>query len=215
MDNLNSTTPTRKCTKCAVVYPANREYFHRNGKAKDGCYHICKVCSRVIALEKYHADPGNKDRQRERKRELYADPEYRRKALEYKKKDYQKHRITRLERCSEYYAKNKQQRDDYRKGWVKANPDKKRTYTNNRKSGLLNAEGTHSDSDVKMIVKRQKNKCYYCKIKLVDGYHVDHIIPLVRGGRNDIDNLVVACQKCNLRKGTKMPHEWIKGGRLL
>ena len=31
--------------------------------------------------------------------------------------------------------------------------------------------------------------------------HVDHIIPVVRGGSNDDSNLVTACADCNLGKG--------------
>ncbi len=36
------------------------------------------------------------------------------------------------------------------------------------------------------------------KIKLV----VDHIIPVVRGGAGDFANLITACERCNLEKGT-------------
>jgi 5-methylcytosine-specific restriction endonuclease McrA len=40
-------------------------------------------------------------------------------------------------------------------------------------------------------------------------------VPIIRGGRNSPDNLVIACQVCNNRKYNKLPHEWIEGGRLL
>jgi hypothetical protein len=35
--------------------------------------------------------------------------------------------------------------------------------------------------------------------------HVDHIIPLARGGTNDITNFQALCPKCNLSKGVKLP----------
>lgn len=44
---------------------------------------------------------------------------------------------------------------------------------------------------------------------------VDHVVPLVKGGSNGPDNLVIACSTCNLRKNDKLPHEWPEGGRLL
>ncbi len=40
--------------------------------------------------------------------------------------------------------------------------------------------------------------CAYCG---ADPEHVEHCTPIVRGGRNDADNVVSACQDCNLRKG--------------
>jgi 5-methylcytosine-specific restriction endonuclease McrA len=48
-----------------------------------------------------------------------------------------------------------------------------------------------------------------------DTYHVDHVVPLVRGGSDDPSNLVIACVPCNLSKGDKLPHEWKRSGRLL
>jgi 5-methylcytosine-specific restriction endonuclease McrA len=40
-------------------------------------------------------------------------------------------------------------------------------------------------------------------------------VPVSRGGSNDISNIVLACPSCNLQKGTRLPHEWPEGGRLL
>ena len=35
----------------------------------------------------------------------------------------------------------------------------------------------------------------------------DHVIPRAKGGITSWDNVVTACQKCNLRKGSKLLHE--------
>lgn len=35
-------------------------------------------------------------------------------------------------------------------------------------------------------------------------YHVDHIVPLHRGGTNDCSNLTLSCASCNSRKGSKI-----------
>jgi 5-methylcytosine-specific restriction endonuclease McrA len=34
----------------------------------------------------------------------------------------------------------------------------------------------------------------------------DHVIPKSRGGETSWDNVVAACEPCNLRKGGMMPH---------
>ena len=45
-------------------------------------------------------------------------------------------------------------------------------------------------------------------MKVGGDYHVDHVIPLILGGSNGPENLVIACPRCNLSKGAKMPHEF-------
>ena len=50
--------------------------------------------------------------------------------------------------------------------------------------------------------------CRYCDTSLapdtyLDGPHIDHVVPKVRGGSNRLDNLALACASCNRRKGTK------------
>ncbi len=42
-------------------------------------------------------------------------------------------------------------------------------------------------------------------------FTIDHIIPLSRGGRNDIENLQIACHDCNELKGNRMDSEFATG----
>lgn len=38
--------------------------------------------------------------------------------------------------------------------------------------------------------------------------HLDHVIPLARGGADTVANLCVACEPCNRRKHSKLPEEY-------
>lgn len=78
-----------------------------------------------------------------------------------------------------------------------------------------NAEGTHTAADVEQQYKAQRGKCYYCGVKVGDTYHVDHVVPLSRGGSNGPENIVIACVTCNCSKRDKLPHEWKGSNRLL
>lgn len=40
--------------------------------------------------------------------------------------------------------------------------------------------------------------------------HCDHVHPKSKGGSDDLDNLVTACESCNTSKGDKLIHEWRK-----
>lgn len=48
--------------------------------------------------------------------------------------------------------------------------------------------------------------CTYCFNE--DSLTFDHIVPLSRGGRNDIENITTACQSCNFSKHNRMLDEW-------
>jgi len=55
------------------------------------------------------------------------------------------------------------------------------------------------------IKKRDKYTCRECGKVMLDevGLHIDHIIPVSKGGKSIPSNLRVLCSKCNGRKGAK------------
>jgi len=56
--------------------------------------------------------------------------------------------------------------------------------------------------------KRASGICYYCKKKFpVQDLTMDHLIPLIRGGKSIKANLVPACKDCNSKKKYKLPME--------
>lgn len=53
------------------------------------------------------------------------------------------------------------------------------------------------------VFKRDGFVCQYCGAHPpAVVLHVDHIHPVAEGGTNDIDNLITACEPCNLGKGS-------------
>ena len=51
--------------------------------------------------------------------------------------------------------------------------------------------------------------CYYCGRKFAPAVlTLDHIVPLVPGGRSTRGNCVPACKECNTRKKDLLPTEW-------
>ena len=65
------------------------------------------------------------------------------------------------------------------------------------------------DTSTRALVReRAGNRCAYCQLHQDDSplavLHIEHIIPSIHGGSDDIDNLALACIDCNLHKGTNL-----------
>jgi hypothetical protein len=52
-----------------------------------------------------------------------------------------------------------------------------------------------------MLINRDDYKCKVCETH--DNITVDHIIPLSKGGTDELDNLQLLCRSCNSSKGNK------------
>jgi len=57
--------------------------------------------------------------------------------------------------------------------------------------------------------KRASGVCYYCgnTFKPAD-LTMDHLVPIVRGGKSTPGNVVPACKDCNNKKKYLLPMEW-------
>ena len=67
-------------------------------------------------------------------------------------------------------------------------------------------------AEIKEIYRRAREdrnvRCYICGKKIPLGHrHVDHIVPLSKGGKHVPSNLAITCDECNLKKGAKTPEE--------
>ena len=58
------------------------------------------------------------------------------------------------------------------------------------------------------VRERAGDRCEYCGLHQDDSplatLHVEHIIPKVHGGSDELENLALACIDCNLHKGTNL-----------
>ena len=59
-----------------------------------------------------------------------------------------------------------------------------------------------------MVFERDGRFCNVCGAST--NLHIDHIIPLSKGGKTILSNLQVLCKKCNLQKGNKTMGQFIK-----
>ncbi len=58
----------------------------------------------------------------------------------------------------------------------------------------------------KSVIYRAESLCEYCHLSQKGQeatFHIDHIVPIVSGGKTVAENLALACVSCSLRKGAK------------
>jgi hypothetical protein len=70
---------------------------------------------------------------------------------------------------------------------------------------------------IEVLYLRENKKCFWCDtpIKLDDATK-DHVVPQSKGGKNEFENLVCSCRKCNGLKGDSMPTgKWSTRNKLI
>jgi 5-methylcytosine-specific restriction endonuclease McrA len=108
--------------------------------------------------------------------------------------------------AKDYYATNKEKFSKYQK----ENPEKCRGISHRRRARKLKATIEIFDERAWFNEMRlnQLGQCFYCAKTLIT-LHIDHMIPLSRGGGHSKDNLCLACPSCNRTKSNKTVEEFL------
>ncbi|HNP58414.1 MULTISPECIES: HNH endonuclease [unclassified Gordonia (in: high G+C Gram-positive bacteria)] len=110
-------------------------------------------------------------------------------------------------RDRERYAAEGGHRREYARSYLAENPDRCREYRRRRKARLRGAQAFQfSDADWKRTLNRYRFCCAYCGES--GPLTMDHVVPISRGGRHSIGNVVPACGPCNFGKHTSLAIEW-------
>ncbi len=113
--------------------------------------------------------------------------------------------VRNREKVRKYYYANK----------AKVNA-KKLLGNGNRRARLRGAGGTHTATDLAEIFAAQGGRCAYCRADLKrKNKHVDHIVPLAKGGSNGRQNLQYLCAPCNQTKSARDPIDFAQSLGLL
>lgn len=199
----------KTCKECGITKELSN--FGIDKSRADGHRHWCKTCNsakikirRDNNIEHYRAKARewhhqNKELKNNRTKQWAAQNPEKRKEINRR---WRKANSSYLAERMVQYRKNNP--DSY-KNWVKDNPEMARANWAKRRARELNAT-THHISQ-KEIRRMYKSPCFYCK-ETGKKMHLDHVIPISRGGNHSIGNLVPACWKCNQSKNNKTIMEW-------
>lgn len=130
------------------------------------------------------------------------------KARALDKNQRERNKEKRRLNCIKWRESNKEHSKEYDRRYHAAHPDAYSIHRNTRKARKLSAV-SDDPSIIAQHVNRAKNSCYWCGARLYGRkYHLDHVIPLSKGGNHTASNIVKSCPHCNMSKNDKLPGEW-------
>jgi 5-methylcytosine-specific restriction endonuclease McrA len=192
----------KRCNNCGQIFPATSQYFHKCKKHKDGFHYYCKHCRSLLRKE-YHEQNKEHENHLSRKWKQYNEQQRKTYNKEYRKRN----RLKIAVQTSKWKKDNRDRVNESARRRYKNDPIRHVSYVHSYCARKRNAGGQYSKSDILSLLFVQDNKCFYCST-ILDKYEIDHFIPLSKGGRNNIDNLVVSCIHCNRSKSGKLPSLW-------
>lgn len=189
----------KECTFCCEIKSYSEFTTHKAH---------CKTCERTRYLKWYE---NNKQRVVDYQRKYKKDNPI---ATKKERQKYNKNNKEKIATIGKKWRENNRKKmATLKREWRIKNPTKDAEYNHKRRSLL---KDLLTSEDINDILVKSKLKCYWCGTCCREGHHLDHYMPLSKGGKNIKDNIVVACPACNLSKGAKLPAEYANTkGRLL
>lgn len=203
IDNRLDESFWKRCSKCEALKP--RQEFWKYAQGSDGLQSRCKSCSKSCAAASHAENPGLKKA----------------RAAAY----YAANQADVLARTASWRRRNPEKKREYAEKWHASNPEKARASViayqlnnpdasrirlNNRRAKQQANGGELSKGLAVKLFKLQKGKCPCCARPLGRDYHMDHIIPLSKGGANTYENMQLLRKRCNLQKQAKHPVDFMQ-----
>jgi len=115
-----------------------------------------------------------------------------------------------------YITLNREAVRKYKREWYRKNPHIAAHYTEIRRA--LKKGAAINLAQIKEWIASVKSKptarCYYCGCLVsTKVMHLDHIVPLAKGGAHSVENLCVSCAHCNCSKRDKHIDAWVRIGQ--
>lgn len=105
-----------------------------------------------------------------------------------------------------YIQRNREHLLAHNRKWMREHPEYRKAHHTRRRVALLGANGSHTEAEWQLILKRHRNRCADCGLRFSDSVRAteDHVVPLTRGGTDFAFNLKPLCQPCNSRKNNRV-----------
>lgn len=175
----------KTCIKCLSIFSGNR----------------CLNCNRNRAKEYYSRTKDIKSSKYIENREVI---------LEDRAKRYKKNKIQHLAYMKNYRDTHKEKMSEIARNFRINNPNYSRITYHNRDKRIKENGGKLSKDLSEKLYILQKGICPCCNEVLGKYFHLDHIMPIALGGKNEDWNIQLLHQKCNNKKYAKHPIDFMQ-----
>lgn len=175
----------KTCIKCGESRPL--EDFWKNSSFADGRESTCKFCKNAKRRRAYQEDlEVNRERVRVAARHIYRQNPEKAKA-----------------RRERYESKDPERIRAMKDAWKQAHPDRLLDYDQARRARV---RGTQIEPISRRLVWEQdEGICHICLESVeFEDMHLDHVVPLSKGGTHTYDNVASSHEMCNLKKAAKV-----------
>lgn len=159
---------------------------------------------------KYRSE--NRDQLAEYSRDWRAKNRERHRAYSREYREKNPERTLKTQR--EWRKANKEKMDKYRNDWIENHPESYKASRSRRRyrRRVLTQEAFVEDVNAKKLLESFDMKCGICGGEIDESkknphplsLHIDHIVPLSKGGEHSYANCQPAHASCNIQKGTKL-----------
>ena len=191
---------SRKCTKCGVEKPLTE--FHKQARGLYGVRSQCKACVAAAQRTCRCGAPAKNHGKCSDCNQAYM--------TQYRSTERGRERLNEGSRKS---YRRKQEREPgaaarATAAWRAKNPEAQklvsRAYVARRRARKMGAQA-EAFTTQELYDHWAAHELWACTYCGAPWEHMDHFVPLTRGGAHSLDNLVPACAACNLAKSDKCP----------
>lgn len=197
-------TPMKVCSKCHEEKPTSE--FAKSRIHKDGLYSSCKGCKAVV--NKAYTQANKEVVSKKRHSHYEANKEA---AATWGRSYYQANKARINARTTAHGRVNRLRYNGYSKAWQERNKDRVTAQRHITlaawRAACIAGKKTPNNFTLQQweeLKAKYDHRCLCCgKQEPQIVLSSDHIIPLERGGANDISNIQPLCLPCNRRKHAK------------